>query len=72
MLIKIGSLIINMASICYIDLFFTSEYEEGEIGVELCFSDSRRYFWGEEAELLRWYLNHPTSKIKDIKNFKEG
>lgn len=72
MLVKVGSLVINVEKLSYIDLFFTSDDEGLQIGVELCFGDSRKYFWGDEAELLRWYFNHPTSKVKDIKNFKEG
>lgn len=42
-------------------------------GVQVSFfGEDNLYFWDEEAELLRWYFNHPTSDVIDIRNFKEG
>jgi hypothetical protein len=69
MLVKIGSLIINLDSLLFVDLFHEDDYAK-EIGVSIHFGDTTRRFWGEDAELLRWYLNHPTSKVIDLKNLK--
>ena len=71
MLVKLGSLILNLDHLLYVDLFYQGNDSSNEIGVHLAFPfGTNRYFWGEEAELLRWYFNHPTSKVKDLKDLK--
>lgn len=73
MLVKIGDLIINTDTILYVNLSHCDNYDETkQDGVEICFIPVSRtkYFYGEEAEILRWYFNHPTSDVVDIKGLK--
>jgi hypothetical protein len=68
MLIKIGGYIINTEAISYINL----NLKGSKVLINLIADEGYISFCGEEAEVLRWYFNHPTSDVIDIKNFKEG
>lgn len=40
-------------------------------GVQITFlGEVTLYFWDEEADAIRWYFNHPTSDVVDIKGLK--
>lgn len=68
MLLKIGTLIFNTDSVTYIDLCYE---DEAFNGIEIAFTDgTRRYFYGQDAEVLWWYFTHPTSKVKDLIKLK--
>lgn len=68
MLIMLGNRIIAINNISAIILnWFDEDNQETGVAIEMT-NSSTLFFWGKEAEIVRWYFNHPMSQVVDIKN----
>ncbi|OKH38337.1 hypothetical protein NIES2119_09885 [[Phormidium ambiguum] IAM M-71] len=66
--IKIGRYIINLNNVCDIHLdWIDCDSKVSGVAIELVNSVTL-FFWDKDAEVLRWYFSHPTSKTVDIGN----
>lgn len=66
-LLKVDKTIFNIDKIAFINLSDLDSFGDGRPGVTITFVGGEQlYFSDEEAEVLRYYFNHPTSDVVDL------